>query len=134
MEKYFKRFRDNIIGIDQTFESPFGRQKIVYADWIASGRLYGPIERTMMDRVGPFVANTHTEITVTGSAMTGAYHMPHEIIKAPRQRGSERRDHYRGVRHDRGGEQVPAHSGTPASVNPIRTWSNWQKRIGPSCF
>ena len=56
MEKYFKRFRDNIIGIDQTFVSPFGRQKIVYADWIASGRLYGPIERTMMERVGPFVA------------------------------------------------------------------------------
>jgi selenocysteine lyase/cysteine desulfurase len=81
MEQYFRPFRNNIIGIDQQFESPYGTQKIVYADWIASGRLYGPIERTMMECVGPFVANTHTEITVTGSAMTGAYHAAHEIIK-----------------------------------------------------
>ena len=81
MENYFKSFRDNIIGIDQTFESPFGTKKIVYADWIASGRLYEPIERTMMECVGPFVANTHTEITVTGAAMTSAYHDAHEIIK-----------------------------------------------------
>jgi selenocysteine lyase/cysteine desulfurase len=81
MEHYFKRFRDNIIGIDQHFTSPFGPQKIVYADWIASGRLYGPIERTMTECVGPFVANTHSEITATASAMTGAYQAAHEIVK-----------------------------------------------------
>jgi selenocysteine lyase/cysteine desulfurase len=81
MEQYFQRFRNNIIGIDQEFESPFGRQRIIYADWIASGRLYRPIERTMIDCVGPFVANTHTEITATGAVMTGAYHTAHEIIK-----------------------------------------------------
>ncbi len=46
LEEHFRRFRDNIIGIDQTFESPFGTQRIVYADWIASGRLYEPIEHS----------------------------------------------------------------------------------------
>ncbi len=81
MAECFQRFRDNIIGIDQTFESPFGRQRIVYADWIASGRLYAPIERAMIERVGPFVGNTHTENTATGAAMTSAYQYAHEIIK-----------------------------------------------------
>jgi selenocysteine lyase/cysteine desulfurase len=81
MEHYFTPFRNNIIGIDQHFESPQGTQKIVYADWIASGRLYAPIERTMIECVGPFVANTHTETTVTGGVMTGAYQVAHEIIK-----------------------------------------------------
>lgn len=81
MPSHFQPFRDHIVGIDQTFETPFGTQRIVYADWIASGRLYGPIERTMLEQVGPFVGNTHTEITVTGAAMTSAYHEAHEIIK-----------------------------------------------------
>ena len=81
MENHFRPFRDNTIGINQTFTSPFGTKRIVYADWVASGRLYGPIERAMVDRVGPFVANTHTEITATGAAMTSAYHEAHEIIK-----------------------------------------------------
>ena len=45
LEKYFSRFRSNIVGIDQKFTSPFGEKKIVYADWIASGRIYEGIER-----------------------------------------------------------------------------------------
>ncbi|HCR48628.1 MAG TPA: selenocysteine lyase [Bacteroidetes bacterium] len=81
LEKYFMRFRRNIIGIDQMFESPYGRKKIVYADWIASGRLYGPIERKMVEQFGPFVANTHTETSITGSLMTMAYHKAQHIIK-----------------------------------------------------
>ena len=39
-ELYFKIFRENTIGYNQTFQSPHGEKKIVYADWIASGRLY----------------------------------------------------------------------------------------------
>ena len=45
MEQYFKKFRDNIIGIEQVFESPFGLKKIVYADWTASGRMYKPLKK-----------------------------------------------------------------------------------------
>jgi hypothetical protein len=29
-----------------------------------------------MNEFGPFVANTHTETTVSGTAMTKAYHHP----------------------------------------------------------
>jgi selenocysteine lyase/cysteine desulfurase len=82
LEKYFESFRNNIIGIDQTFKSPFGKQKILYADWTASGRLYGPIEEKMLHELGPFVANTHTRTTVSGNAMTHAYHEARAIIKA----------------------------------------------------
>lgn len=81
MEAYFKKFRENIIGIDQTFESPYGTKKIIYADWIASGRLYRPIEEKLTDRFGPFVGNTHTETSETGTLMTKAYHHAQRIIK-----------------------------------------------------
>lgn len=80
-EQYFDRFRKNIIGIDQTFTGPYGEKKIIYADWTASGRMYGPIERRISDDIAPFVGNTHTETTVTGSSMTKAYHQAKDIIK-----------------------------------------------------
>lgn len=81
LENYFSSFREQIIGIDQTFESPFGQQQILYADWIASGRLYRPIEEKIQQEFGPFVANTHTETSETGALMTSAYHLSHQIIK-----------------------------------------------------
>ena len=48
LEQYFDTFRKNIIGIDQEFETPYGRKKVVYADWTASGRMYMPIEKIMI--------------------------------------------------------------------------------------
>ncbi len=81
LENYFETFRNNIIGIGETFESPYGVQKIIYTDWTASGRLYRPIEEKMMNDFGSFVANTHTETSVTGTAMTFAYHEARHIIK-----------------------------------------------------
>ena len=81
LEQYFERFRKNIIGIDQEFVSPFGKMKIIYTDWTASGRLYRPIEDKITNDFGPFVANTHTETTVSGTAMTMAYHEARHIIK-----------------------------------------------------
>ncbi len=81
LEHYFQEFRKNIIGIDQEFVSPYGARKIIYTDWTASGRLYRPIEKKMMNDFGPFVANTHTETTVSGTAMTMAYQKARNIIK-----------------------------------------------------
>ena len=81
LEDYFKPFRENIIGINQTFISPYGEQKIIYTDWTASGRMYRPIEDTLLSKFYPFVANTHTETTQTGSSMTIAYHAAQKIIK-----------------------------------------------------
>ncbi|OYT14372.1 MAG: selenocysteine lyase [Bacteroidetes bacterium 4572_114] len=81
MQDYFEKYRKNIIGIDQTFVSPFGEKKILYADWIASGRLYGPIEEKISYKFGPFVGNTHTETSETGTLMTKAYHLAQKKIK-----------------------------------------------------
>ena len=81
LEKYFTPFRESIIGHDRSFVSPYGEKKIVYADWIASGRLYEPIELKISKIFGPLVGNTHSESSVTGTAMTHAYHNAHSIIK-----------------------------------------------------
>jgi hypothetical protein len=66
LEYYFSLFREQIIGIDQHFKSPYGLNKIIYADWTASGRLYQPIEEKLLKEIGPCVANTHTETSITG--------------------------------------------------------------------
>ena len=62
LEKYFEKFRNNIIGLNQEFVSANGETKrILYADWTASGRNYLPIEETLQKKIMPFVANTHTD-------------------------------------------------------------------------
>ncbi len=81
LESYFAKYRRNIVGIDSTFESPFGLQKLIYADWIASGRMYKPIEEKMCELFGPLVGNTHSEASETGTSMTHAYHLAQKIIK-----------------------------------------------------
>jgi len=81
LETYFQTFRQHIIGINHAFLGPYGKKNIVYADWTASGRLYEPIERKMLDEVFPWVANTHTETTQTGTAMTLAYKQARNIIR-----------------------------------------------------
>ncbi len=81
LEKYFNYFRRNIVGIDAKIESPNGSKNLVYADWIASGRLYRPIEKRISEDIGPMVGNTHSESTATGKAMTDAYHHAQKLVK-----------------------------------------------------
>ena len=81
LSTWFDGFRREIVGVDQRFRTPVGHQPLVYADWTASGRLYRPIERAMLERFGPFVANTHSESNTTGTTMTVAYREAHRIIK-----------------------------------------------------
>ncbi len=81
LEAYFEPFRKNIVGIDASYLSPYGKQKIVYADWIGSGRLYSPIEDKIKNEFGPFIANTHTETSETGTLMTYSYQYAHQLIK-----------------------------------------------------
>jgi selenocysteine lyase/cysteine desulfurase len=80
-EEYFQEFAKKIIGHDFEFVGPAGKRNLLYADWIASGRLYGPIEDILTNQFGPLVGNTHSESSLTGEAMTLAYKMAHQIIK-----------------------------------------------------
>jgi len=81
LTEYFSRFRNEIIGNDLEYTTPFGIQKMIYADWVASGRLYKPIEERISKVIGPWVANTHTETCESGQMMTKAYHQAQHIIK-----------------------------------------------------
>lgn len=81
MESYFNQFRTNTIGNEYDFKTPYGNQTMIYADWIASGRLYRPIEEKIQNTFGPYVGNTHTETSETGTLMTKAYHLAHKKIK-----------------------------------------------------
>ncbi|MBA6223146.1 aminotransferase class V-fold PLP-dependent enzyme [Colwellia sp. MB02u-18] len=80
-ENYFLPFRQHIIGQDLQHQINGQQLDIIYADWTASGRLYQPIEDYLTQELGPYVANTHTETNLTGSAMTHAYHDAQHIIK-----------------------------------------------------
>ncbi len=82
LQNYFSKFRNNIIGIEQNFSTPFGTKKLLYADWVASGRLYNPIEQRMLNDFAPFAGNTHSETSITGTLMTHSYHKAQSIIKA----------------------------------------------------
>jgi len=81
LEEHFAQFRQNIVGINATFHTPYGEKDLIYADWIASGRLYGPIEDKMKNQFGPMVGNTHSEASTTGRTMTIAYHEAQQLIK-----------------------------------------------------
>lgn len=78
---WFRPFREGIVGLHQTLETPFGTKEMLYADWTASGRLHAPIEAALLERFGPLVANTHSESNGSGEAMTLAYHEAHAILK-----------------------------------------------------
>lgn len=81
LEQHFSKFRKNIIGVGHEFLSAYGKQNLLYADWIASGRLYGPIEDIMRNEVGPMIANTHSFSSHTGKASTYAYQYARNLIK-----------------------------------------------------
>lgn len=81
LEDYFSSFRGKIIGQGQAFATPFGPQRILYADWTASGRGYEPIETKMREEILPFFANTHTTSTITGETMSTAYDEAKVLIK-----------------------------------------------------
>ncbi|MBN2415547.1 aminotransferase class V-fold PLP-dependent enzyme [bacterium] len=65
----FTYLRNQIVGIDSTFETPFGKRMMVYCDYTASGRCLKFIEKYIA-RLQRHYANTHTEDDITGRSMT----------------------------------------------------------------
>lgn len=89
LERYFDTYRRNTIGYNHSYPSPYGQKRMIYADWIASGRLYKPAEERLIREIGPWVANTHTESSESGSLMTRAYHYAQQVIKQHVNAGPE---------------------------------------------
>ncbi|WP_110601843.1 aminotransferase class V-fold PLP-dependent enzyme [Salinicola lusitanus] len=64
------RLREGLIGNDMPFVTPFGERRLLYADYVASGRALRQVERFISEEVLPFYANSHTEASHCGQAMT----------------------------------------------------------------
>lgn len=79
LEEYFSTFRKNTVGHE--LRSLTGKHNLLYTDWTASGRLYRPIEDFLVNEIGPYVANPHTENTETGRHITNAYKEARAKIK-----------------------------------------------------
>jgi selenocysteine lyase/cysteine desulfurase len=62
--------RDGLIGAEMQIDTPSGPRKLVYADYVASGRALRQIEDFILNEVLPFYANTHTESSFCGGRST----------------------------------------------------------------
>lgn len=62
--------RSGLIGEGMMIETPFGEKPLVYADYVASGRALSVVEDFVRDCVLPYYANSHTEASYCGAAMT----------------------------------------------------------------
>jgi selenocysteine lyase/cysteine desulfurase len=72
--------RDQIVGVDSTFETPFGQRLMVYCDYTASGRCLRFVE-TYLQSLQRVYANTHTEDDITGRSMSQLLHEAETAIK-----------------------------------------------------
>ena len=82
LESYFSDFRKRIVGNDHSFNALYGKKKMLYADWIASGRLYAPIEEIVLKKIGPTLANTHSFSSQSGKITTYTYRQARKIIRS----------------------------------------------------
>nr|WP_254871330.1 aminotransferase class V-fold PLP-dependent enzyme [Pseudooceanicola sp. HF7] len=65
-----ERIRASVIGDGMEFETPIGTQRLVYADYVASGRALREVEHFVTDEVLPIYSNSHTEASYCGQAIT----------------------------------------------------------------
>lgn len=65
-----RRIRESVIGEDHVMTTPYGRRRVTYADYTASGRALSFIEDAIREVVLPSYANTHTESSGTGLQTT----------------------------------------------------------------
>lgn len=72
--------RQQIVGVDSTFETPFGERLMVYCDYTASGRCLRFVEEYLQS-LQRIYANTHTEDDITGRSMTQLLHEAEDAIK-----------------------------------------------------
>lgn len=101
-----ERIRTGVIGDGEVLDGPYGRRRITYADYTASGRSLDFVEDLIRHQVLPRYANTHTESSGTG-----------------RQTGRLREDARRMIRDAVGGTEddlvIFCGSGATAAVNKL---------------
>ena len=65
-----KTIRGGLIGEDAMFDGPFGARKMLYADYVASGRALIQVEDFIRHEVLPYYANSHTQASFCGAYTT----------------------------------------------------------------
>jgi selenocysteine lyase/cysteine desulfurase len=73
--------RSELIGKDTMIPTPFGSRRLTYADYVASGRALGFLEKHLHDQALTTYANTHTEDSFTGARSTHFAHEAAEYVK-----------------------------------------------------
>ncbi len=86
MDRHF--LRQQIVGVDSTFHTPFGERLMVYCDYTASGRCLRFVE-AYVQSLQRVYANTHTEDDITGRSMTQLLHDAESAIKRSVNAGAE---------------------------------------------
>lgn len=76
-----EELREDVIGEGACFDTPFGRRRLTYADYIASGRPLASVEAALARAVLPLYANTHTEDSATGAHTTLLTDRAREYVK-----------------------------------------------------
>jgi selenocysteine lyase/cysteine desulfurase len=82
--------RQQIVGVDSTFETPFGERMMVYCDYTASGRCLRFVE-SYLQSLQRVYANTHTEDDITGRSMSQLLRQAEQAIKESVNAGPEGR-------------------------------------------
>jgi len=99
---FFSRFRNHlpgpdicaglheqVIGRDVVIDGQFGPRRMIYADYVASGRALQAVEHTMLHEVLPVYANSHTEASYCGAQTSALRHAARARIAALCGAGAE---------------------------------------------
>lgn len=108
--------RRGLIGRDVVIDTPFGSRRMVYADYVASGRGLTQIEDVIRDKVLPYYANSHTEASYCGAFMT-------------RLREEARLEILRLMGADAGCHAIFTGSGATAGINRIVSLLRLAERV-----
>lgn len=73
--------REGLIGHTAEIDGPKGVKRLVYADYVASGRALAQVEAFIVAQVLPYYANSHTEASFVGGQMTRARREARDILR-----------------------------------------------------